>query len=144
MTIARFTVPGLILVDARRIFGNEEEIHLKNELVAESGVRLRETFSKAEGFGQSLDLAGPFKYSRTLFVTYLDDDVLVARDESGVPDIWVRKAKDFWVDEAEKVEVMPEPASPVDVANPEVKINRSDYEPEWTKGEDDDVGPSDY
>lgn len=127
------------------MFGNEEEIHLKNELVAESGVRLRETFSQAEGFGQSIDLVGPFKYSRTLFVTYLDDDVMVARDESGVPDIWVRKAKDFWVDETEKVEpISYQPETNVDFVNPEVKINRADYEPEWTKGEEDDVGPSDY
>jgi hypothetical protein len=39
---------------------------------------------QAEGFGQSVDLFGPLKLSRTLFITYLDEDIMVARDESGV------------------------------------------------------------
>lgn len=44
---------------------------------------------QAEGFGQSLDLFGPLKVSRTLFITYLDEDIMVARDETGVrfPDV---------------------------------------------------------
>jgi hypothetical protein len=28
---------------------------------------------------------------RSLFTTFLDDDILIVRDETGVPDIWLRK-----------------------------------------------------
>ena len=39
----------------------------------------------------SLTLQGPLRTQRSLFVTFLDDDLLIARDETGVPDIWLRK-----------------------------------------------------
>uniref|UniRef100_A0A7S0V885 Plastid lipid-associated protein/fibrillin conserved domain-containing protein n=1 Tax=Hemiselmis tepida TaxID=464990 RepID=A0A7S0V885_9CRYP len=127
-----------------RIAGNEQEIRLKSDLTAESGVRLSETYCQAEGFGQTVELAGPFRYKRTLFVTYLDDDLMVARDETGVPDIWVRKTKDFWLDEADKPEGVAVESKEVAIANPEVKTDGSDLEPEWTRGDDEDIGPSDY
>ena len=51
--------------------GNEQMIRSKGNLVAESDVRMRETFMKLEAFGQTIELPGPFKYSRNLLVTYL-------------------------------------------------------------------------
>ena len=42
----------------------------------------------SSGHGQ-----GPLRTTRSLFVTYLDDDILIVRDETGVPDIWLRKVK---------------------------------------------------
>jgi hypothetical protein len=35
------------------------------------------------------------QYSRLLFVTYLDKDLMVVRDETGVPEVLVRKEKEF-------------------------------------------------
>ena len=36
-------------------------------------------------------MQGPFRTKRSLFTTFLDDDILIVRDETGVPDIWLRK-----------------------------------------------------
>ena len=33
--------------------------------------------------GQKIDLPDALKYSRQLYITYLDDDILVVRDETG-------------------------------------------------------------
>lgn len=33
------------------------------------------------------------KPRRTLFITYLDDDIIIARDDSGAPDLLIRKEK---------------------------------------------------
>lgn len=33
----------------------------------------------------------PLQYERTVYITYLDEDLMIARDETGSPDILVRK-----------------------------------------------------
>jgi hypothetical protein len=35
------------------------------------------------------------QYSRALYVTYVDEDILIIRDDSGVPELLVRKEKNF-------------------------------------------------
>lgn len=35
-------------------------------------------------------LPGPLAFTRQLYVSYLDEEVLVLRDESGVPDVLTR------------------------------------------------------
>lgn len=123
-----------------RFFSNEQQIRLRSELVDTSGVRLQETYTKAEAFGQTLDLPGPLGYKRSIFVTYVDEDIMVVRDESGVPDLWLRKEKDFWPPESEKIEAK----APVDPAsNPAVDPSRP-TEPGWALDTPEDVGPSDY
>lgn len=42
------------------------------------------SFVEAEAFGSRGLLPGPLAFSRQLFVTYVDDELLVLRDESGV------------------------------------------------------------
>jgi hypothetical protein len=44
-------------------------------------------------------IPAPLQLKRTLFITYLDDDIIIARDNSGSPDLLVRKAKDFYNNE---------------------------------------------
>jgi len=56
-------------------------------LEAESSTRLRETYESFEAYGQRQDIPDPLKYSRTLYVTYLDDELLITRDASGAVDI---------------------------------------------------------
>jgi len=58
-----------------------------------SGVRLREDLIEATAFGQRVLLPGPLSRSRQLYVTYLDDELLVVRDESGLPDVFLRKER---------------------------------------------------
>lgn len=124
------------------VAGNEQKLRLMGELQSTSSVRLQETLVKAEFFGQSTELQGPLRTTRSLFVTYLDDDILIVRDETGVPDIWLRKDKDFWSQESEKIDT----TSPETwTTSPEFKVDPSkDIEPEWDNELSEDIGPSDY
>ena len=61
-----------------------------SSLVSESASRLRETYDAVMVNGNKFDLPANLKYERTLYITYLDDDTLVVRDDSGAPDVWVR------------------------------------------------------
>ena len=70
-------------------------------LEAESAVRLKETYTAVKAAGQDVALPAALAYSRVLFVTYLDDDLLVVRDATGVPEVLVRKAKAFREDEGQ-------------------------------------------
>jgi hypothetical protein len=63
------------------------------EIQAESTKRLRETYSEAEVGGNVVPIPDPLKWERLLFVTYVDMNVLVVRDETGAPDILVRKSE---------------------------------------------------
>jgi len=56
-----------------------------------SDVRIRETYEKFASFlDREVSIPEQLQYSRDLYITYLDDDLLVVRDGSGVPEILVR------------------------------------------------------
>ena len=59
--------------------------------------------------GQRSLLPGPLALSRSLFITYLDEELLISRDDSGVPTVLVRKSK---------FETATEPSSSDDDASP--------------------------
>ena len=42
-------------------------------------------------FGRDVDVPANLRYSRKLYVTFLDDELMIMRDESGVPDVLLRK-----------------------------------------------------
>jgi hypothetical protein len=73
------------------VFGEERTAQLFSNLVPVSGVRLREDVIEAEILGQRSLLPGPLARSRTIFITYLDEDLLISRDESGCAEVLVRK-----------------------------------------------------
>jgi hypothetical protein len=82
-----------------RLFGGaiDSAVTVTARLEAESDLRLRETYESARvvGSGAPVAIPTPFQYARDLYVTYLDDDLLVIRDGSGVPEVLVRKEKQF-------------------------------------------------
>ena len=88
-----------------KFFGRaDSKISVKARLETMSDVRLRETYESATVLGNPIDLPGPLQYGRDLYVTYVDEDLLVVRDASGVPEVLVRKEKIFsriWGDEPE-------------------------------------------
>lgn len=88
------------------------EVTVKARLEVLSEVRLRETYESVvvpTFASNGLDLPDTLQYSRELFVTYVDDDLLIVRDASGVPEVLVRKEKNFsqnWGTEPSEVEDM--------------------------------------
>ena len=80
-----------------QLFGtNVDPVMVKANLDVESGIRLRETYSSATLFNaQSFALPAQLQYGRDMYVTYLDEDLLVVRDGSGIPEVLVRKEKTF-------------------------------------------------
>lgn len=77
------------------LFGStnsENKVIVKAGMTTESAVRFTETYESASVFGQEIEIPEAVQYTRELMVTYVDEDILVVRDASGVPEILVRKA----------------------------------------------------
>jgi hypothetical protein len=81
-------------VDAKSFFGDLSVV-VKAKLQAESDVRLRETYESAAVMDRSVELPELLQYSREIYVTYLDEDILIVRDATGIPELLVRKEKIF-------------------------------------------------
>eukprot|EP00526_Cylindrotheca_closterium_P014745 CAMPEP_0113649424 /NCGR_PEP_ID=MMETSP0017_2-20120614/26258_1 /TAXON_ID=2856 /ORGANISM="Cylindrotheca closterium" /LENGTH=284 /DNA_ID=CAMNT_0000561789 /DNA_START=55 /DNA_END=909 /DNA_ORIENTATION=- /assembly_acc=CAM_ASM_000147 len=79
-------------VDLSLPFG-ESSVQVKAALKTESDIRMRETYESAEVMGNTIEIPEMLQYSRELYVTYLDEDLLVVRDGSGVPELLVRPSK---------------------------------------------------
>lgn len=73
----------------------ESDVWVTARLEPKSGVRMRETYERANVMDQEVDIPSQLQYSRDLYVTYLDEDIMIVRDASGVPEILVRKQKQF-------------------------------------------------
>ena len=72
-------------------------VTVKARLDVESAMRLRETYESAKVLGQAAarEIPAPLQYARDLYVTYVDEDLLIVRDGSGVPEVLVRQFKTF-------------------------------------------------
>jgi len=82
-------------VDIKTFGSIESSVIVKARLEVESEVRLRETYESATVMDRNIELPELLQYSRDLYVTYVDEDILVVRDGSGVPELLVRKEKSF-------------------------------------------------
>jgi len=72
------------------VLGSQQQLSYKAELMPLSGQRLNEEIVSVELPGPVNKQELPFDWRRQILVTYLDDDMLIVRDESGVPDVLVR------------------------------------------------------
>eukprot|EP00980_Cylindrotheca_fusiformis_P000342 scaffold91_cov127-Cylindrotheca_fusiformis.AAC.2 len=79
-------------VDLKSPFGDSTVV-VKARLMPESDIRLRETYESAEVMGRNVELPEFLQYSRELYVTYVDEDLLVVRNGSGIPELLVRPTK---------------------------------------------------
>eukprot|EP00339_Tiarina_fusa_P002464 CAMPEP_0117017424 /NCGR_PEP_ID=MMETSP0472-20121206/13605_1 /TAXON_ID=693140 ORGANISM="Tiarina fusus, Strain LIS" /NCGR_SAMPLE_ID=MMETSP0472 /ASSEMBLY_ACC=CAM_ASM_000603 /LENGTH=290 /DNA_ID=CAMNT_0004721781 /DNA_START=101 /DNA_END=973 /DNA_ORIENTATION=- len=98
-------------VEAKSFFGDLSVV-VKAKLDVESGQRLRETYESASVMGRSIELPQMIQYSRQLFVTYVDDELMIVRDATGVPELLVRKEKIFsknWGTEPSEVDDLSAP-----------------------------------
>jgi hypothetical protein len=78
-------------IDVKLFGGSQDEVVVKARLDEDSGLRFTETYESASVLGQVVDIPEALQYSRDLYVSYVDEDILVVRDGSGVPEILVRK-----------------------------------------------------
>ena len=78
-------------IDVTLFGGSEDTVAVKARLEVDSGLRFTETYESATVLGQTIDLPDALQYSRDLYVSYVDEDILVVRDGAGVPEILVRK-----------------------------------------------------
>jgi len=78
-------------IDVTLFGGSSNSVLVKARLEPLSDVRLTETYEAATVLDQAVDLPQALQYSRDLYITYLDEEILVVRDGSGVPEILVRK-----------------------------------------------------
>merc|ERR1712183_833559 len=73
--------------------GNSATVTLRANLSPRSSIALREDFVEAEAFGQKALLPGPLAVSRNLYIAFLDDEYLIVRDETGLPNVLKRLEK---------------------------------------------------
>lgn len=102
-------------IDIKTFGGMEQEVSVKTRLEVQSDVRLRETYESATLLGNSIDLPKPLQYSRDLYVVYVDEDLLIIRDATGIPEVLVRKEKTFsqnWGTEPSALDDMVPPGEP--------------------------------
>ncbi len=78
-------------VDVKFLGGATNDVVVKSRLEVASDVRFTETYESATVLGRAFDIPEAIQYSRELYVVYLDDDMMVVRDGSGVPEILIRK-----------------------------------------------------
>jgi hypothetical protein len=94
------------------LLGSESDVKVTARLETLSGVRLRETYEAATVLGRDVEIPKQLQYQRELYVTFVDDELLVVRDGSGVPEVLVRKSKTFqknWGTEPSALEDMVPP-----------------------------------
>lgn len=92
--------------------GSESSVQVNARLEVESDVRLRETYESATVLGRQVEIPKQLQYQREMYVTFCDDELLVVRDGSGVPEVLVRKTKSFsqnWGTEPSALEDMVPP-----------------------------------
>jgi hypothetical protein len=78
-------------IDVKLFGGSSESIEVRARLEEDSGLRFTETYESASVLGQMIDIPEALQYSRDLYVSYVDEDILVVRDGAGIPEILVRK-----------------------------------------------------
>jgi len=74
-----------------KVFGNDSDVSVKADLEIETGIRMKETYKSATIAENGIDIPEQLQYSRDLYITYLDDDLLVVRTATGVPEVLVRQ-----------------------------------------------------
>lgn len=81
-----------------QVANSKFDVKIQSTVEVESDVRVKETYTTVKVGDNQVDIPDAVKYSRRLYVTYLDDDLMVVRDESGIPEILVRKSMEFLVE----------------------------------------------
>lgn len=106
----QFSIGGTRSSSDRNFVGTAKVV---SRLETMSSVRLKESYESVSFQDlQALEIPSFLQYSRELYITYLDDDIMIARDASGIPEVLVRKEKQFsqnWGKEPSEVDDLTPP-----------------------------------
>ena len=115
-----------------KAFGSQTyETKIRTSLEAETDLRIKEVYMDAEALGREISLPAPLRFERNLYITYLDDELLIARDETGSPDVFT---KVLAVEEPEPEQgeapaaEEPEAEEPVPVVTPSAVVEEDEEE----------------
>ena len=75
--------------------GEPQTVSVKCRMETLSDIRIREVYESATVLSNEVEIPSMLQYTRDMYVTYVDDDILVVRDGSGIPELLVRKEKTF-------------------------------------------------
>eukprot|EP00529_Nitzschia_sp_RCC80_P029750 CAMPEP_0113444704 /NCGR_PEP_ID=MMETSP0014_2-20120614/2805_1 /TAXON_ID=2857 /ORGANISM="Nitzschia sp." /LENGTH=308 /DNA_ID=CAMNT_0000335727 /DNA_START=149 /DNA_END=1075 /DNA_ORIENTATION=- /assembly_acc=CAM_ASM_000159 len=75
--------------------GEPQTVSVKCRMETLSDIRIREVYESATVLSNEVEIPSMLQYTRDMYVTYVDEDILVIRDGSGVPELLVRKEKTF-------------------------------------------------
>merc|ERR1712176_344040 len=91
ITISESQPRGKISANVK-VFNNSFPVELRTSIEAESDVRMKEMYLDAEAIGRDITIPAQLRTERVFYITYLDEDLLISRDESGTPDVLYRVA----------------------------------------------------
>merc|ERR1711862_196048 len=69
-------------VGVKLLGGAEDTVEVKARIEEDSVLRFTEIYESASALGQKVDLPEALQYSRSLYVSYVDEDLLVVRDDA--------------------------------------------------------------
>lgn len=122
-----------------QVFNNTFPVELRTSIEAESDVRMKETYLDAEAVGRDISIPAQLRTERVFYITYLDENLLISRDESGTPDVLYRvggSAAEDGVAEEEEVKEVVEPDAAI---APEEEGEEGEGESEGDKEKRDDA-----
>ena len=123
-----------------KVLNNTFPVELRTSIEAESDVRMKESYLDAEAMGRDITIPAQLRAERVFYITYLDENLLISRDESGTPDILYRVPSSSRAKEVQEEQVAGEETNAVaatdEVVEPDAAIEPKEGE-EGDKDKDD-------
>lgn len=82
-----YTSTASIYIEA---LGRKVPVMIETEIVAESDRRIKETYKSVKVSGNATEVPASLQYERVMFISYLDEDLMISRDETGAADVLFR------------------------------------------------------
>lgn len=124
-----------------KVLNNAFPLELRTAIEAESDVRMKETYMDAEAVGRDITLPQQLRTERVFYITYLDEDLLISRDESGTPDVLCRAVSTTTAgateEESAAAPEAEDESAVVEEVEPDTVLEPEEGEPEEDKKSDD-------
>jgi len=84
--------PRVVASSSVKLFNAKVPVSITTDIEIESSYRIKETYINGKISSVEIPLNSIRKFSRNVVISYLDNDLLIARDKFGAPEILKRKA----------------------------------------------------